>query len=539
MPRQTTQQITPRATPQSQSTTPIQARAAAAPTDNAPQYLPQTKDANLQGFLEGLQAFSPAVSKWTEQAIDDTKGAAVTDRMAGKEAQQSNWLYQEHYLHTDGLVKGEQDATKLVTAFNTEFDKDGGDLEGFIKEKYQGFVGGTPPGPYLDGYNKPMVKALETVRQAHTDYQRKAVEAKVETNAMQMLDNGLRAYTLQGSQVPDGYISNIRDYMGKNLGVSGQRFDQLLFESVKTLGNEGHFDAYEVLKKPHPDGSPGLYDNPEYRAKIEDAQVHSHNVFETRSRQDRAQRYNQTMYDVFTPDDPKEAAARFREAKQSGLFKGDAEGLIKWEKLLLEKVDGKPDITQLENEGPLMMRAIKGKLSQEDVLRAESAGQITSSQRRELFKTIRQTEVENRTLAANEGKAGEAIYRTREFDSVNDYLSGVLKVRPRDPIMSNGQADIEFDTHQLAAARRELFTASRGKKPEELQAIADDITTRYIKRRQEAEKGGMTDSQKEAVIAGQVPYKSIPELIEAARAGLISTDEYKRYSDHLKRNYQK
>lgn len=67
---------------------------------------------------------------------------------------------------------------------------------------------------------------------------RQAAEGRVESNAVQMLTGGLKSYLTSGDgSVPAEYISSVRDYLGKNLGVSSQRFDELTFEAAKSLGS--------------------------------------------------------------------------------------------------------------------------------------------------------------------------------------------------------------------------------------------------------------------------------------------------------------
>lgn len=531
MPRETTQRLTPRAVPQVAPPQAVNAKAAATATDALPAYIPQQRDPTLQGLLEGLSSISPAIMNKLQEVKEDEAGKAVTDRLGGVEAQSDSANYQYHYLHTDGLVKGQQDATSLWSSYQTEFDKDGGNLEQFLADKYKEQMNGAKDGPFLRGYNKPVADMLENIRKTHLDYQRKTVETRAESNTMQLMDNVVGAFVRQDTPIPEDYLENLEKTTGKHLGVSQQRFQELLFETVKRAGDEGHFTAFDLLKKPRSDGSPGLYYDPKWKEKIDAAELHSYNVLETSSEKDRAKRYNEALYPVFETEDLKEATHLFKALKEDNLFKGDAEALIKWERLLVEKVDGKPDITQMTNEGEIHRKVLTGGITYTQILDEEARGRITSSQRKDMFRELRRVQTENRQIAAQEGKAEEAIYKTKEFGSAMDYVEGVLRPRPRDTSGLSGQADVEFDHMQLAQARREFFTKSKGKSPADLQDLADDVAGRYLKRRQSQAQGGMTDKQKEAVTQGKVPYKTLQEL--RANAHLHSTAELRQFMNQI------
>lgn len=515
----------------------VASRVAQTQVDNIPSYVPQMHDPDAEALIKGLSQFQPALENWVAKKEEEAGDRATLDRMAGKEAQEDSNAYTSKYMAVDGFVKGQADGSQLLAKYQTEFDKDKGNLDQWLAENHEGRLKGIDNQHYTDAYGKALLPTLQAIRKEHFTYQQKAVEARVESNAMQLLDGGVRAYVTHGQPIPDGYVEAIQTHVGESLGVSQQRFQELLFETVRRVGEDGHFDAFDVLKKPRADGSPGLYYDPAWKSKIDQAELHSYSVYETRSKAERQQRYNTTMYDIFAADDPKEAQRKFNEAKVSGLFKGDAEGLIKWGKLLDEKVDGKPDVRQLEAEGNLLAKVYKGSLNYDDVLKAQSRGDITSSQRKSLMGEIRRVQHENRTLAAQEGAANEKIYKSKDFGSAMDYLEGVLRPRPQDP-MAMDKKEMEFDHLQLAQAKREFFTASEGKKPGELQDIADGVAQRYLKRRQEQAKGGMTPEQKQAAVAGQVPYKTLTELRQAVQSGAVSIPEARRYEQFLKRQGQ-
>lgn len=510
----------------------VRSQVLAGPADNLPSYIPQTRDPNAEALINGLATFQPKLAEWAAKKDDEAAQRGQFDRAAGKEKAESSSAYANAYFATDGLVKGQTDAADLVTKYNTEFDKDKGDLEGWLAEQNGNRLKNVSDQSYITGYQKGMLPAFAAIREAHLGYQKKAVETRVESNAMQLLDNGMRAYVSQSTPVPDSYIESIQDYTEKNLGVSKQRFGELLFETSKKIGDEGHHEVYDLLKKDRPDGSPGIYYDPQWKAKIDAAQEHSFTVSQQRAHVDRDNRQNAALLPVFMEEDPKKAQAMFAEMRKSGLFTR-TDDLIKWDKLMVEKVDGKPSLTQLENETKLLAKVYEGKLKFRNVINSNSSADITAGQRKYLLGEINKVENQNRTLAATAGKADEAVFKTRNYADAKDYLGSVLQPRPHDPQnFTDDQARrLEFDRRAAADAQREFFTKLQGKKPEEIQPLAEEIATRYLKKRQE-----MSPDQQSKVVENKVPFKTIVEMRDAAAKGLLSPAEVRTYHMYFKGN---
>lgn len=531
MPRASEQRITAQPQLGQPAGRTVRATVAASSADNVPSYIPDMRDPTLDAFIGGLSKINPALEQWKQR---DDQGQAVrgaVDRQSGKDAQESGNAYMASYFGTDGLVRGQQYGSDLVTRYNSEFDKDKGDLEGWLQETYQTSLKGVTDENYLQGFQKGITPAFQAIRGAHLEYQKKAVESRVESNAMQLIDNGVRAYVTQGQPLPSSYLESIQEHVGSNLGVSQQRFRELLFATVKKAGDEGHFDVYEVLKQPRSDGSPGMYYDPAWKSKIDDAELHSFSVSQTLARKSQEQRYNTQLYDVFLEEDPKKAQAMFREMKQSNLFKGDAEGLLKWEKLMTEKVDGKPDGTQLDNEVQMLAKIYEGRVSPADILNARGRASITASQGKYLLSEARRVTNERATLAASQGKADEAIYKTRDYADAKEFVEKMVAPRPKDPFTTTEAAirELEFDRMNAAQAQREFFSGLKGKSQSEIQAHAEDIIKRYKTRQKD-----FSPTQQQAVTEQRVPFKSLQEVIAAGRKGALSPDEYRTYSNYFK-----
>ncbi len=89
----------------------------------------------------------------------------------------------------------------------------------------------------------------------------------------------MRLYAGNGEPIPDGVLDTQRKNIKDVYGISGTRFNDLLFASMKCIGDEGNYSIYDTLKKPKPDGTPGMYNIPEWKQKIDAAQIYSQDIF--------------------------------------------------------------------------------------------------------------------------------------------------------------------------------------------------------------------------------------------------------------------
>lgn len=528
MPREAQTRLTERLVPgASQSPRKVQSQVSQGAIDALPSYIPQPKDPDVEALVSGLSMFQPKLQAILQEKNQEEAQQGSFDRQAGAENKDSSAAYRRAYFATDGLVKAQEDGSALLARYNTEFDKDKGDLEGWLQEHYQGRLKGIQDEDYVEGYQKGLLPALQAIRKSHLEYQKKAVETRVETNAMQLLDNAVLPYVTSNQPIPDGYLETIQSDVGGKLGVSRERFNELLFETVRRHGDEGHFKAYELLKMPWKDGTPGLHMDPAWAQKIDQAQLHSYSAAATRSQHDRDTRQNEALYSVFAEDDPRKAQEAYNQLKTGGLF-SRADDLIKWDKLFMEKLDGKPDANQLEKEGTILAKIYQGGVSYRDILEANARGEITSGSRKYLLGEVRRVQTENRTIAAQSEKKEDSVYKSVEFKSAEDFLEGMLKPRPKDDRDFMG-VGTPFDRAQLAQAKLEFTRAAKGKSAEEIQPLVEDITNRYMKRRE-----GYNKDQRENVGSGRIPFKSLKEARTAAAQGLLSPDELRQYIDYFK-----
>ncbi|ARO87965.1 hypothetical protein EBAPG3_009405 [Nitrosospira lacus] len=493
----------------------------ARPTD---QLAAPIQDPELLGLVRGLSTFHPALQQYAvvsgqANADRDIKaGAAAKQQGKPVEEGSSDW-YRHGYLMMDGQVKGDLDGKEVTQAYETEFDKDTGNIDDFVRDQFQKRTNGLTDQSALEGYNQTIIPHLQKIRDAHLEYQKEAVSQKVESNALAKLDNYIRPFAENGEPIPDEGIDQLRGDLGKFFGVTGKRYNDLLFSALDRLGKEGNYSVYDSLKKTKPDGTPGMYFIPAWKERIDAAQIHSQNVYlakrsaaDAALKKEREDRQDTALYDVFIKMDTDPAAAKVEYARlrSEGLF-SRASDVINWDTKFNAASKREASAEQQDQEVTLQQGIYTGKVRPQQIVQAD----ITPAQKRSLIAEWYRVKNDNRQAAAAGQTSADAIYRTQDFRSGESYIETVLRPQasPLDP-MGIGT---EFARQQMAAARREFTIRSRDvKAPYELQGLAQEIATRYLDRRKDPR------IQQELDMAGTLRYSTVQELMDARKAGLIT-----------------
>ncbi|PTR15079.1 hypothetical protein C8R31_104106 [Nitrosospira sp. Nsp2] len=494
-------------------------------------------DPELNGLIHGLATISPSLQQYAyatrfEQAKDNEKqiAAGAAAKAQGKDIPPGSPEYFKHgYMVQAGQIGAEQAANEFTNRIQTEFDWDTGDLNKFTKDHFSQDTKGITDESYLEGYNQVIPKRIEAVQAGVLKHRSEALVAKTEANAMVKLDRDMRAYVENGEAIPDVVFDTHRKDLKDAFGISGSRFNELLFASMKRIGDDGNYAIYEALKKPKPDGTPGMYYIPAWKEKIDQAQIHSQNVYlQKRSQADaslkkeREDKQDTALYDVFLKMDTDPASARmeYSRLRSEGLF-SRASDLINWDTKINAASKREASAEQQDHEVTLQQGIYTGKVRPQQIVQAD----ITPAQKRSLMTEWRQVTNDARQAAAAGQTAANSIYRTQDFRSGETYIETVLRPQasPLDP-MGIGT---EFARQQMATARKEFTIRAREiKKPHELQELASEIATRFLDRRKDPRVN------QEVEMAGSLRYSTLEELKAASDAGLL-TDPVE-FENHLR-----
>jgi hypothetical protein len=418
---------------------------------------------------------------------------------------------------------------KILSVHEKESTPHTGNIDDFVRDQFQKRTNGLTDQSALEGYNQTIIPHLQKIRDTQLEYQKEAVTQKVESNALAKLDSYIRPFAENGEPIPDEGIDQMRGDLGKFFGVTGKRYNDLLFNALDRLGKEGNYAVYDGLKKTRADGTPGMYFIPAWKERIDAAQIHSQNVFlakrsaaDAALKKEREDRQDTALYDVFIKMDTDPAAAKVEYAKlrREGLF-SRASDVIDWDSKFNAASKREASAEQQDQEVTLQQGIYTGKVRPQEIVQAN----ITPAQKRSLISEGYKVKNDNRQAATAGQTSADAIYRTQDFRSGETYIETVL--RPQSSPMDPMGIGTEFARQQMAAARREFTIRSREvKAPYELQGLAQEISTRYLDRRKDPRVNQELD------MAGTLRYSTLEELSTARKAGLI-TDPIE-FGNHLR-----
>ncbi len=484
-------------------------------------------DPEMMGLISGLSALSPSLQQYAyasrysqqkENAGHMQAGAA--DAAQGKELKPGSPEYKVHgYMVQKGQIAAEQEAQVFLNKVNTEFDKDTGNYEEFTAKHFANAFKGVNDQSYMEGVHQVLPKHLDQIRQGVLKHRSDALVAHTETDFMTRMNGAFRAYTDNGMPIPVEAVDAFRKEGKDFFGITGSRFNDLRFNAIKSMGDEGNYAALETLKQKNVDGTPSMYDIPEWKPKIDAAVYHAKSVSlqkdkerDVANKKVRDDNQNKALFDVFlkADTDPEGAQQDYNNLRKSGLFTR-ADELVEWDAKFATVAKREASAGQQQVELDLQQGIYTGSTRPAHIMKAS----LTPPQKRSLMGEWGREQSANATRASNGQKAEDSIYKTSHFDSGKDYLRTVLRPQasPLDP-MGIGT---EFARVQMATAEREYVEAARKvKDPTELYGISQEIADRYMTRNKDPR------IQKELTNAGNLRYSTLEELKEADRKGFIT-----------------
>lgn len=485
-------------------------------------------DGDLSGLLNGLSQFNNKLTDYFQQQDAQDAKAGAVDRATGQASQESGAAYARGYMGMDGQVKGDQDGAQLWEEYHTGFDKDAGNIDDFLAQKYGANMQGVEDQHFKGGYDKAIIPIIGKIRDEQQAYHAKKVKDTVEANGMYIIDRGLSGYTQNGQPVPEDYLDSARLRL-KELGISGTRFNELLFEAAQKQGENGNAGIFDMFKRDRPDGTPGMYFIPAWKEKIDIAQNRAIDTFNRKRdqhdkavREDRQVRQDEAMLDIVTDTDAASREAKFAKLEGSHLFSNASE-FLKWRKALDDTNKKDARVDQEENETAIMANIVTGgKVDLNEIMNAD----LTPAQRRRLFGDIARNKREAATAAAQQRAANaqanasnaEARRASREeLTPQLQYLDGVLSPgASKNDFYGTGN---QVQRQLKATAKREFLQAVQaGEKPAD---AADRIVKRTLPRLTEMQNARPGDELK-----GLLLYRSPEELVAAYKSGYVNDRDF-------------
>lgn len=481
----------------------------------------------LDGLVKGLKQIQPKLNEFAlfhgrKVAREDLQAGSAAAKRNEELAEDASRFFRQGYMNQRGLVEGEKFGGELLQKYNTEFNKDSGDIEKFIKENTQAEVEGLDDEDYGRGFGSNQGKYLDHIRTEQFKYQQIKITETVESDAMARLETAYDTRKSIGQPLNVNDLEQLRKELGQSFGVSNTRFNDLVFDVINKKGMAGDFAAYDLLKKNRPDGTKGMYHIPKWKAKIDKAQLASQNTYlaaenaqDKRDDKARNSKQDEAMFGILlqAESDPEAAALAFDKLITDGLFE-DATQYVKYKKLLTDVIDdedGSPE--QAANEAMLTSKILSNPNS---VTFGQLANfDLAPKQQVRLAGLIRSQRGEARTATNDGASKSKKIYSSYQYTTAKDWIKDSLK--PLKSEFKDFSDNDKTDTHIMNTMMTDFDYAIEGiTDPKELKAIAAETIERG-KRLKEDRK--LLKKNKNISL---IRYPTPLELDNAVQAGLVT-----------------
>lgn len=379
--------------------------------------LPGPSRGELEGLFDGLATFDKGLGKYmAEQQRKEAEAGRAARLMGENLGEDQGTDFAHGYMAMDMTVKGDQDGAAIADAYRTSFNPDADNFDDWLAKQYGERVNGMDP-QFRAHYDKTISEHVAKLRAEHTRADLNRTATRIESNALFILDKHVGAMVQSGNAIDGPGVEALRVAV-QRLGLGSERFNTLLFEAIKKYGDAGHPSVYEALKADRPDGSPGLYYSPEWKAKIDAAEQAATTRFlaarkdaDERLRKDRDEMQEQEVGKVLLLESDEDVREGFARLVRSGVVQR-ASDIDRFQRIVESRIKREAAPEQKEAEDQLLVKIYTGKAGPMDILRAAGEGRITPAQRAGAIREWYRVKADARRDAAT-AQAGEDPLRKR------------------------------------------------------------------------------------------------------------------------------
>jgi hypothetical protein len=229
----------------------------------------------ISKLATALGTIKPALM---EYGIEKKSEMIAEDINVGKVAAQTGGVASGEYQQWGfDSVKAVNDWTdwnqKVVQAYQEGFDKDSGDLEQFLKDQWETHAWKDKSDIYTNKFSPLAQKTMQNLRELQGKHVLEKREAEVGSEIVRMFKGDIEDVSKNGVPWDVGQYEMRRDGLRKLFpGKTNAEMDELVFEAVYQKATETLDPTlFQVFKKDHTDGTPGLYNIPKWREKVDQA----------------------------------------------------------------------------------------------------------------------------------------------------------------------------------------------------------------------------------------------------------------------------
>jgi hypothetical protein len=218
---------------------------------------------SLASLSPKLQEHIQTVQGWHQEdeanrAYDTIQGMTHAEAKAAVDAgtmrdTESPW-FRAAFQKQFGLAHAAERRRQIMTDYNTSFDKDGGDLDAFLKgyvqEDLQAYGGSEF---ILAGLREGMGNTLSTIRDQHAEYSSSQLQARAVDQFYSVAGASVDATVAAGGDVNAALQGIYADHTNA-LGLTPDQMDVQAMSLAKKYASEGNVDAVNAILTADPAG---------------------------------------------------------------------------------------------------------------------------------------------------------------------------------------------------------------------------------------------------------------------------------------------
>lgn len=207
-----------------------------------------------------------------KEQLDQQIAAGMLPREA------SPW-YRKAYMKQMGVNAGYLKAQELLTKYETAFDKDAGDLNGFLGQELTAILQSSDDDDFAEGMFPAIKEAEAKIRAAQAGYTAEALQSGARDQTFTAIGNAFRK-ALEASrssgQPFDFHPENftVLEANARELGIDRKEFNKLVFDAAMQVGTEGQGnpELFAALKREGINGPASMYFTQEYGQDLQRAE---------------------------------------------------------------------------------------------------------------------------------------------------------------------------------------------------------------------------------------------------------------------------
>lgn len=246
-------------------------------------------DSGVTKLAGALSSIKPELMTWAinKQSEDYSRSIEIGKQAAQTGGKASGEMEQFGYDNVKAVNDWTDWNQKVTTEYDQNFDKEKGNLDDFLKQQWESHPFQDKSQAYLDKFTPLAGKTMEKLRTTQGQFMADLQESKNNAELTRMFAGDIHDVMGSGQDYGVAQYEARRDNLKAQFpGKTNSQLDELAYQAVlDTMQKTGDVSLVKVFKQPHSDKTPGLYEIPKWKAKI-DEDVHKIIAHQNESRRE-------------------------------------------------------------------------------------------------------------------------------------------------------------------------------------------------------------------------------------------------------------